>query len=120
MIRAYGEEYLSDAMKNLGEAVDYAVNYCQTEMQGFFDLFISSGIADQFGRGVPKIISGMTGTELVMEIFRNSGIERNFPDPQDDYEYSPAYWCGWIIAYYQWYTGILRCMKRPKKDALTR
>ena len=106
MIHAYSEEYLSDAMKNLGEAVDYAVNYCQTEMQVFFDLFISSGIADQFGRSVPKIISGMTGTELVMEIFRNSGIERDLPDPQDDYEYSPAYWCGWIIAYYQWYTGI--------------
>ena len=41
MIHAYSEEYLSDAMKNLGEAVDYAVNYCQTEMQVFFDLFIS-------------------------------------------------------------------------------
>ena len=24
---------------------------------------------------------------------------------QIDYDYSPKYWCGWILAYYQWYTG---------------
>lgn len=123
MIRAYSEEYLSDAMKNLGEAVDYAVNYCQTEMQVFFELFISSGVADQFGRGVPKIVSGMTGTELVMEIFRNSGIEKELPEPQDDYDYSPAYWCGWVIAYYQWYSGIpfrdiLQCISAEDLERL--
>lgn len=106
MIHAYSEEYLSYAMKNLGEAVDYAVNYCQTQMGEFFALFISSGMADQFGHGVPKVISGLTGTELVMEVFRQSGVERSFPEPQDDYDFSAAYWCGWIIAYYQWYSGI--------------
>lgn len=106
MIHAYDEEYLSDAIKNLGEAVDYAVNYCQTKMDEFFALFISSGVADQFGRGVPKIISGLSGTELVLEVFRQSGVQRSFPEPQEDYDYSSAYWCGWVIAYYQWYSGI--------------
>lgn len=106
MIHAYNEEYLSDAMKNLGEAVDYAVGSCQTDMQDFFNMFISSGVADQFGRGVPKIVSGMSGTELVLEVFRKSGIDSSLPEPQEDYDYSSAYWCGWIIAYYQWYSGI--------------
>lgn len=106
MIHAYDEEYLPDAVKNLGEAVDYAVTYCQIEMNDFFALFISSGVADQFGRGVPKIISGLSGTELVLEVFRQSGVQRSFPEPQEDYDYSSAYWCGWIIAYYQWYSGI--------------
>lgn len=106
MIRAYNEQYLSDAMKNLGEAVDYAVNSCQIKMHDFFNLFISSGMADQFGRGVPKVVSGMSGTELVMEVFRKSGMVRTLPEPQEDYDYSSAYWCGWIIAYYQWYSGI--------------
>ena len=106
MIRAYDEQYLNDAMKNLGEAVDYAVNSCQTEMREFFDLFISSGVADQFGRGVPKVVSGLSGTELVLEVFRQSGMVRHLPEPQEDYDYSSAYWCGWIIAYYQWYSGI--------------
>ncbi|MCQ4023211.1 MULTISPECIES: helix-turn-helix domain-containing protein [unclassified Ruminococcus] len=106
MIHAYDEEYLPDAIKNLGEAVDYAVSYCQIETNDFFDLFIASGLADQFGRGVPKIISGLSGTELVLEVFRQSGVQRPFPEPQEDYDYSCAYWCGWIIAYYQWYSGI--------------
>ena len=106
MTHAYSEDYLSDAMKNLGEAVDYAVNLCQIKMDDFFALFISSGIADQFGRGVPKIVAGLSGTELVLEVFRQSGVQRSFPEPQDDYDLSSAYWCGWIIAYYQWYSGI--------------
>lgn len=106
MIHAYDEEYLSDAIKNLGEAVDYAVNLCQIEMRDFFNLFISSGVADQFGRGVPKIVSGMSGTELALEVFRQSGMVMFLPEPQEDYDYSSAYWCGWIIAYYQWYSGI--------------
>lgn len=106
MIHAYDEQYLNDAMKNLGEAVDYAVNSCQTEMRDFFNLFISSGVADQFGRGVPKVVSGMSGTELVLEVFQKSGVVRPLPEPQEEYDYSSAYWCGWIIAYYQWYSGI--------------
>ncbi len=106
MTCAYSEEYLSDAMKNLGEAVDYAVGSCQIKMDDFFALFVASGVADQFGRGVPKIVSGLSGTELVWEVFRKSGVQRTFPEPQDDYDFSPAYWCGWILAYYQWCSGI--------------
>ena len=29
----------------------------------------------------------------------------NFPAAQIDYDYSAQYWCGWILAYYQWHTG---------------
>ena len=29
----------------------------------------------------------------------------DFPQAQIAYDYSPQYWCGWILAYYQWYTG---------------
>ena len=25
--------------------------------------------------------------------------------PQTEYDYSPEYWCGWILAFYQWNTG---------------
>ena len=28
-----------------------------------------------------------------------------FPEPQTEYDCSPEYWCGWILAYYQWATG---------------
>ena len=105
MTHAYDERYLDDAMKNLGEAADYAVNACKMSLQKFFDLFVATGFAAQFGNGVPKIISGLSGTELVHEIILKSGIEQELPEVQAEYNYSPEYWCGWIIAYYQWRTG---------------
>ena len=104
-IRAYAEEYLNDAMNNLGEAFDYAVNACHIEMQAFMDLFVTSGFADAFGNGSPKIVAGMTGTELVMEILTKVGLERDFPEPQERYDFNAEYWCGWILAYYQWKTN---------------
>ena len=54
MMRAYDEQYLDDAMRNLGEAADYAVNACNMTLQKFFDLFVTTGFATQFGNGVPK------------------------------------------------------------------
>ena len=105
MIRAYDEQYLSDAMHCLAEAMDYAVHGCSMTMDAFLDLFIASGIAEQFGVGVPKYVSGISGTELVMAVLDKAGIDRTFPAPQIDYDCSPEYWCGWILAYYQWYTG---------------
>ena len=105
MMRAYDEQYLDDAMRNLGEAADYAVNACNMSLQKFFDLFVTTGFATQFGNGVPKIISGLSGTELVHEIVVKAGIEQDLPEVQTEYDCSPEYWCGWIVAYYQWYTG---------------
>ena len=105
MTHAYDERYLDDAMRNLGEAADYAVNACKMSLQKFFDLFVATGFAAQFGNGVPKIISGLSGTELVHEIILKSGIEQELPEVQAEYSYSPEYWCGWIIAYYQWRKG---------------
>ena len=34
-----------------------------------------------------------------------SGKTMNFPEAQIEYECSPEYWCGWILAYYQWRTS---------------
>ena len=105
MIHAYDKRYLDDAMRNLGEAFDYAVNNCQIESDDFLNMFIAGGLADQFGSGVPKFVSGLSGTELVWEVIERSGRERELPEPETAYDYSPEYWYGWILAYYQWYTG---------------
>lgn len=105
MIHAYDNQYLDDAMKCLGEAMDYAVNGCRMDMDRFLDLFIGTGYAEQFAAGVPKYVSGVSGTELVMDVLTKAGTEVDFPNAQIDYDYSPQYWCGWILAYYQWYTG---------------
>ncbi len=113
MIRAYDNQYLDDAMKCLGEAMEYAANCCRINMDRFLDLFIGTGFAEQFAFGVPKIISGISGTELVMDVLTKAGVESVFPAAQNDYDYSPEYWCGWILAYYQWYTG--RSFKEIRK-----
>ena len=105
MTHAYNEIYLDDAMNNLGEAFDYAVNRCNLSPDDFMNRFIAGGLADQFGSGVPKYISGMSGTELAMEVISRSDNEYQFPEIEIDYYRSGEYWCGWILAYYQWFTG---------------
>lgn len=105
MIHAYDEQYLGDAMSCLGEAMDYAANACKIDMERFLDLFIGTGYAEQFAAGVPKYVSGLSGTELVMDVLNKAGFEIDYPQAQIDYAYSAQYWCGWILAYYQWYTG---------------
>lgn len=110
MMYAYDETYLDGAMKNLGEAFDYAVNACRLSADAFMSLFVSTGFADGFGRGNPKFTAGLSGTELVMETLTKAGLEIDFPEPRTEYECSPEYWCGWVLAYYQWKTA------RPFRD----
>lgn len=105
MIHAYDEQYLDDTMHNLGEAFDFAWNVCWIELDEFLSMMISSGIAELFERGTPKTVSRMSGTELAMEILRKTGMNTANPEVQTDYTCSPEYWTGWILAYFQWYTG---------------
>lgn len=105
MTHVYAEHYLSDAMENLGEAFDYAVNSCNVTLDGFMELFIAGGYADRYGTGNPKVVSGISGTELAIEVITKSGQTMDFPDAKMEYDCSPEYWCGWILAYYQWYTS---------------
>ncbi len=104
MIYAYDEVYIDDAMKNLGEAFDYAVNGCGLKLDQFVDMFITEGIANQFGTGSPKYVAGLSGMELVLEVTSKAGLDVKSKDTFVEYDCSPEYWCGWILAYYQWYT----------------
>ena len=110
MIHAYSENYLDDAMRNLGEAFDFAHTVCYLELDSFFAMFINSGIADLFGNGHPKYVAGLSGTELAMEVMRKSGLNPDGLQAQIEYDYSPEYWVGWALAYFQWFT------KRPFKN----
>ena len=85
MMRAYDEMYLNDAMKNLGEAFDYVATVLNIPMDDFVDMFIISGIAEQFAGGVPKFVSGLSGTELVWEVLNRTGINIDLPAPQIEY-----------------------------------
>ena len=104
MIRAYSENYLDDAMRNLGEAFDFAHAVCHLELDDFLVMFINSGLAQLFSSGHPKYVSGLSGTELAMEVMRKSGLSTDALRSQVEYDYSPEYWTGWALAYFQWYT----------------
>ena len=110
MIRAYSENYLDDAMRNLGEAFDFANAVCHLDLDNFFAMFINSGLAELFGSGHPKYVVGLSGTELAMEGMSKSGLSVNGLQAQVEYDYSPEYWAGWALAYFQWFT------RRPFKN----
>lgn len=104
-IRAYSELYLDDAMQNLGDMLDYAVNDCGYDPDTFFGWFISTGIAESFGSGNPKYISGMSGIELAREVvYQTKGIRIRIEATQSDFKDS-VFWAGWSLAYYQWIKG---------------
>ncbi len=106
MTHAYNKSYLDDAMQNLGDMLDYALVDCGYAPDEFFSWFISSGIAAKIENGNPKYISGMSGVELAREvIFLTTS---NYPTKKriiKDFT-SREYWAGWILAYYQWYSGL--------------
>ena len=101
----YNELYLNDARKNLGETIEYAVVDLGSEPDEFFDYFITSGIADKFGKGNPKYTVGMSGIELAECVLKEVGIEVKSKECDHIGYKGIAYWSGWILAYYQWKTG---------------
>ena len=107
MIRAYDENYIDSAMNNLGDAFDYAANDLNMDKDEFLSMFIATGIAEKFGNGNAKYVVGMSGPELVEAVLNKSGFKRNMPKSMGNTEKTADYWCGYILAYYQWYS------KRP-------
>ena len=105
MTPAYPETYLNDAMNNLGDMLDYAVNDCGYDASDFFDRFIISGVAKAFEQGTPKYTVGLSGIELVSEIIYRTEGERPSTSASGGIDKSPEYWVGWILAYYQWYSS---------------
>lgn len=119
MIRAYDKVYLDKARTGLGRMLDFAVYDLEYDIAEFFDLFISSGVAEGIERGEFSLIAGMSGVELAYRVLERSGVERERIQPRYTMDRSEEYWTGWALAYYQWETSlsfaeIVRCV--PIKD----
>ena len=106
MTHAYDEASVGYAMDNLGAALDYSVNFLKIDGQEFLNLFLISGIATELANGNPKYISGMTGRNLADEVYESCGMQIDKTEEELNGDYSPEYWCGWTLAYYQWETGL--------------
>ncbi len=105
MTRAYSESYLSDAKGTLSQCFDYLINDCLFEPDWTASIFLSSGYAEQFERGNPAVLSGMSGVELARKILKKVYQDKTAPEPRYAEDFSPAYWAGWALAEYQWYSG---------------
>ena len=99
MIHAYNEIYLDDAMNTLAEVFSYTPDARQADV--LFQRFVMSGIAYQFGKGNPRYLN-MPSQALFYEIVGDS-MPLIYPRGMGR---SPQYWCGYVLAYYQWYTGL--------------
>ena len=101
-MRAYNESYLSNAMSNLGDMFDFAVNHHDMPRENVWKAFANSDIAAEFERGSPKIVAGLSGYELFFRLFNTADAGVPAQDANGLLSKSPEFWCGWFLAYYQW------------------
>ena len=106
MIRAYHKVYLEKARTNLGRMLDFATYDLGYDPGEFFDLFITSGLAERFGKGEFTLTVGMSGVELAYRVLEMTQHYVEFPNPRYTADRSPEYWVGWALAYYQWETAM--------------
>ena len=83
----------------------YAVEDMHIGLTEFWDMFLISGVADLFGKGDFRFLVGMSGVETAWEVVRRLTGEWPQEKPTFNLEKSPIYWTGWILAWYQWYSG---------------
>lgn len=118
---AYSETYLMDAMENLGEMADFAVGTMGVPLDDFWRLFIATGYAGEYGCGSPRVVVGMSGSEIAVRVGERAGLaipERAYMTAAEHarectrgkmglggFGLTCEYWCGWVMAYYQWQTA---------------
>jgi len=105
MTNAYSELFVNDAMETLGEAFEYAIKNLKIRGQEFLDLFSLGRIGEAFSKGEIRYISGMSGIELANMALKEYSFTIETKDYDLSISYPPEYWCGWILAYYQWHSG---------------
>ena len=104
-MHAYDDSYLPGAQRNLGEAFEYAILACGVGADEFSDRFIASGLALEWEEASPRVLAGISGTELARDALSLTGTARDWPSPIRAFSCPPEYWAGWVVAYYQWWSA---------------
>ena len=102
---AYNPIYLDRAGKVMGNMLHDAVYEFHYDGNDFLQLFIQSEVAEEMENGNPKYIAGMSGGELFSDVIRQTTDYMVEEFLVETYERSDAYWVGWALAHYQWYSG---------------
>lgn len=105
MTHAYREIYLSNAQELLGDAFDYAINVCGIAGDSFVKLFSVSSVSARIEKGEPAYLSGKSGIEVVVDVLVETTGRAPTAKSQAKFSRSRAYWVGWAVAYYQWFSG---------------
>lgn len=90
--------YSDDIVGNLASMFDLAVNDYNIDGDRFWDMFVTSGIAEQIENNNPKYTAGQSGEELLLEIIKRAGITAIKERKEYIFGRSAEYWCGYIIA----------------------
>ncbi len=115
MMHAYDKVYLEKARTALGRMLDFAVYDLEYDLTEFFDAFLESGVAKDFGTGDFRLLVGMSGVELAYEVLDRLSRQAVRAEASYTADRSEEYWTGWALAYYQWETAlpfdeIVRCI----------
>ena len=105
MTSACSQLYLARTSRAVGNMLHDAVYVYGMDGSDFLERFIQSGIASEIEEGNPKYIAGRSGFELFLDVM---GITRGASMEEKDavnYERSDAYWVGWMLVHYQWYSS---------------
>ena len=73
---AYNRDYLPRARAAMGTMLDYAVWDVKMDIDEYFTLFVTSGLADRFGNGEPSVVAGMSGVEIAREALTRRDMPR--------------------------------------------
>ena len=109
MIHSYDELYVAKAQTALAQMLRYGVEDLQIDLTEFWNMFLISGIADLFGKGDYRFIAGKSGVETAREVVWRLTGEWQQQEPTYSLDKDPIYWTGWILAWYQWYSGQSFC-----------
>lgn len=100
LARTLESAYLKDAMRTMGEAVDYGVNDCGVPLAPFLELLVAAETGECLKKTDPRVISGLSGVELAREIMAKSGMGAGGPEPSLKQKASPEYRIGRALACY--------------------
>ena len=103
MIHAYDKNYLLKAQNNLGSMFDFAVYDLNEKLDSFFQKFLQSDICLRFEQGESTVIAGRSGIELALQVLENESQGKKYRPVANR---SSEYWCGWALAYFQWFTNL--------------
>ena len=92
------------AARVLGNLLHAAVINQKLDGDAFLQKFVQSGIAEEFGCGNPKYVAGKSGAELFTDVQLATEGRCNSISIEH-FDRTDAYWAGWMLARYQWYSG---------------